>query len=72
MADAVTITWRPGMTLKDVELQAVRAALESTGGHRDRAAKLLGIGERTVYARVAEMRERGIPAPSTRTKAKGD
>jgi two-component system, response regulator FlrC len=48
-------------TLQDVtrasKIDAIRAALRDTGGHRARAARLLGISERTLRYRLAEMRE---------------
>ncbi|MBT2186491.1 sigma-54 interaction domain-containing protein [Sphingobium nicotianae] len=36
---------------------AIRSALRDTGGHRGRAAALLGISERTLRYRLAEMRD---------------
>ncbi len=38
-------------------LDAIRAALRDTGGHRARAAQMLGISERTLRYRLAEMRD---------------
>jgi two-component system nitrogen regulation response regulator NtrX len=38
-------------------MDAIRAALRDTGGHRARAARLLGISERTLRYRLAEMRD---------------
>jgi two-component system response regulator FlrC len=38
------------------EAQLIRTALEETGGHRSRAAERLGISERTLRYRLAEMR----------------
>ena len=38
------------------EAEAIRAALEATGGHRARAAERLGISERTLRYRLAEFR----------------
>lgn len=50
-----------GSTLADVakssEADAIRAALEATGGHRLRAARRLGISERTLRYRLAGMRQ---------------
>jgi two-component system response regulator FlrC len=47
-------------TLGDVaraaEARTIRAALDATGGHRMRAAEQLGISERTLRYRLAEMR----------------
>ena len=49
-----------GATLADAarasEADAIREALEATGGHRVRAAARLGISERTLRYRLAEMR----------------
>ena len=38
------------------EANVIRAALDETGGHRVRAAERLGISERTLRYRLAEMR----------------
>jgi two-component system, response regulator FlrC len=49
-----------GATLGDIaraaEARSIRAALAATGGHRIRAAEQLGISERTLRYRLAEMR----------------
>ena len=49
------------VALKDVarhsKLEAIRAALRETDGHRAAAARKLGISERTLRYRLAEMRE---------------
>ncbi len=51
-------------TLHDVarasRIDAIRAALRDTGGHRARAARLLGISERTLRYRLAEMRDLAV------------
>ena len=41
---------------RSAEAQAIRAALEEVGGHRLHAARRLGISERTLRYRLAEMR----------------
>jgi DNA-binding NtrC family response regulator len=41
-------------TLRDLERDAIRQALEVTAGDRVRAAKLLGIGKTTVYRKIKE------------------
>jgi two-component system response regulator FlrC len=41
---------------RTAETHVIRAALDETGGHRLRAAKRLGISERTLRYRLAEMR----------------
>ena len=43
----------PG-TLQTLEQQAIRQALQATGGDRVRAAKLLGIGKTTIYRKLKE------------------
>jgi transcriptional regulator with PAS, ATPase and Fis domain len=45
---------RPGLTLDEIQRQAIRLALERCGGSRTRAAKELGISERTLYRRIEE------------------
>ena len=46
---------RPNLsTLQALEQQAIRRALQATGGDRVRAAKLLGIGKTTIYRRLKE------------------
>jgi two-component system, response regulator FlrC len=51
----------PAAKLNDIaraaEARTIRAALAATGGHRLRAAEQLGISERTLRYRLAEMRE---------------
>lgn len=41
-------------TLQAIEQQAIRQALQATGGDRVRAAKLLGIGKTTIYRKLKE------------------
>jgi DNA-binding NtrC family response regulator len=52
-AEGVVI-YRPGMTMEDMEREAIRAALESVAGNRRKAAEVLGIGERTLYRKIAK------------------
>jgi len=47
------VVFRPGMTMEEMEREAIRVALESVGGNRRKAAALLGIGERTLYRKIA-------------------
>jgi two-component system response regulator HydG len=43
-----------GQPLNDVERYYITRALELTGGNREEAATLLGIGERTLYRKIKE------------------
>jgi two-component system response regulator HydG len=43
-----------GRTLAEVERDLIEANLELAQGHREKAAKLLGIGERTLYRKIKE------------------
>ncbi len=52
-ADRVVV-FRPGMTMQDLEREAINAALREVRGNRRRAAEMLGIGERTLYRKIKE------------------
>jgi len=43
-----------GMSLDQIEKQAIRDTLRVTQGNREQAAKMLGIGERTLYRKLKE------------------
>lgn len=43
-----------GMSLEQLEKEAIRNTLKMTGGKREDAAKILGIGERTLYRKIKE------------------
>ena len=47
-----TVVYRPGMTMADVEKEAIMAALSEHRGNRRKAAEILGIGERTLYRKI--------------------
>jgi DNA-binding NtrC family response regulator len=49
-----TVVFRPGMTMQDLEREAISAALLHSRGNRRRAAEMLGIGERTLYRKLKE------------------
>ncbi|MEJ2202520.1 MAG: sigma 54-interacting transcriptional regulator [Gemmatimonadota bacterium] len=55
--DGGIVVYRPGMTMEDMEREAIRAALEAVGGNRRKAAALLDIGERTLYRKIAKYEE---------------
>lgn len=44
----------PGMTMAEIERQAIMAKLRETRGNRRKAADELGIGERTLYRKLRE------------------
>lgn len=44
----------PATSLKELEKQAIIEALVKTKGNREKAAKILGIGERTIYRKIKE------------------
>jgi DNA-binding NtrC family response regulator len=52
------VVYRRGMRMKDLEREAIIAALKEVGGNRREAADLLGIGERTLYRKIKEY---GVP-----------
>jgi two-component system, NtrC family, response regulator HydG len=43
-----------GRTVEEVEREQIRATLEAVGGNRGRAARMLGIGERTLYRKIKQ------------------
>jgi len=43
-----------GLSLNDLEKKAIVDTLSKTGGNREKAAKILGIGERTLYRKIKE------------------
>ncbi len=43
-----------GLSLDQIEKQAIRQALRMHSGNREQAAKMLGIGERTLYRKLKE------------------
>jgi len=44
----------PGSTLRDMEKELIRETLRQVQGHREKAARILGIGERTLYRKIKE------------------
>ncbi len=47
-----SISFPTGIRLEDVERELIKRALAEVGGNREEAAKLLGIGERTLYRKL--------------------
>ncbi|MEO5509112.1 MAG: sigma-54 dependent transcriptional regulator [Longimicrobiales bacterium] len=57
-AEHEVVVFRPGMTLEQLEKNAILAALKEVAGNRRRAAEMLGMGERTLYRKIKEY---GLP-----------
>jgi DNA-binding NtrC family response regulator len=57
-AEHEVVVFKPGMTLQDLEKNAITAALREVAGNRRKAAAMLGMGERTLYRKIKEF---GIP-----------
>jgi DNA-binding NtrC family response regulator len=53
-AEHDVVVYRPGMTLADLERNAITAALREVAGNRRKAAEMLGMGERTLYRKIKE------------------
>jgi len=51
--DGVVI-YRDGMTMEELEREAIRVVLGQVGGNRRMAAERLGIGERTLYRKIKQ------------------
>jgi DNA-binding NtrC family response regulator len=56
--DESSIVFRPGITMAELEKEAITAALKQVAGNRRKAAEMLGLGERTLYRKIKEY---GIP-----------
>jgi DNA-binding NtrC family response regulator len=57
-AEHEVVVFKPGMTLQELEKNAITAALREVAGNRRKAAEMLGMGERTLYRKIKEF---GIP-----------
>ena len=53
-AEHDVVVYRPGMTLAELEKNAITAALREVAGNRRKAAEMLGMGERTLYRKIKE------------------
>jgi DNA-binding NtrC family response regulator len=49
---------QPGMTMAEIEKEAIRRTLEQTGGHRAKTASILGLSVRTLHRKIKEY---GLP-----------
>jgi len=52
--DSSSVGSLAGVGLEKLEKEAIRQTLAMTGGNREQAAHLLGIGERTLYRKLKE------------------
>lgn len=41
-----------GMTVEEAERELIKSTLSTVGGNREEAARMLGIGERTLYRKL--------------------
>ena len=53
-AEEALIAFEPGMTMAELEREAIVATLREVGGNRRKAAERLQIGERTLYRKLKE------------------
>jgi DNA-binding NtrC family response regulator len=51
------------LSLEELDRAYIRRTLQQTGGHKAKAAKILGLDRRTLYRKVAEMEGRSEPPP---------
>jgi two-component system response regulator HydG len=54
-----------GRSLDEMERELIRVNLELMGGNREKTAKVLGIGERTLYRKIKEYGLGKDPAASS-------
>ncbi len=52
--DEGVVVYQDGMTMEDLEREAIRVVLGQVGGNRRMAAERLGIGERTLYRKIKQ------------------
>ena len=52
--DDRVVVYQDGMTMEDLEREAIRVVLGQVGGNRRMAAERLGIGERTLYRKIKQ------------------
>jgi DNA-binding NtrC family response regulator len=53
--DALALTFPLGTPLKEMEMEAIRRTLAFTNGDKAKAAEMLGINQRTIYRKLAEL-----------------
>jgi DNA-binding NtrC family response regulator len=54
MSNSDAVVYRHGMTMEELERNAIEIALQHSDGNRRKAAEALGIGERTLYRKLKE------------------
>jgi len=54
VTDDAVVVYRDGMTMEELEREAIRVVLGQVGGNRRMAAEQLGIGERTLYRKIKQ------------------
>ncbi len=59
-AEPAPVACDGNVTLETIERQVVVATLERFGGHRDRSAKALGIGVRTLGMKLRQWKDAGL------------
>jgi DNA-binding NtrC family response regulator len=52
--EPMEVTVKPGTRIRDVEKSLIEQTLKHVNGNRKKAARMLGIGERTLYRRMKE------------------
>ena len=57
-ADVGSAAWLVGRTMEEIELTAISETLKACGGNREATAKMLGIGERTLYRKLKEIEKK--------------
>jgi len=61
---------RPGRMLEDMERQLIERTLQQFNGHREKTAKTLGMGVRTLGMKLKQWREEAAAARSRSQAAK--
>ena len=57
LQDSEQVTIPLGMSLKEIEDLMIKKALEVSDGDKARAARMLGVNERTIYRRISKTKE---------------
>lgn len=57
------VQWQPGITLEELEKQAILAAMSFYHGKRSQVAESLEIGQRTLDYKLAKYKADEVPNP---------